>query len=102
MAQRYCKICKDFHDLEQAWPEACLGHYASKSARIGIQVIKDIEPYRSTITREVIGGRRQHRDHLRAHKCIELGNEMPKARPTSYVGNVGQDIKQAMEQLRAR
>jgi hypothetical protein len=41
-------------------------------------VIGDIEPYESIITGEQIGGRRQHRDHLRDHGCIEVGNEQPK------------------------
>lgn len=41
----------------------------------GIQVIKDIDPYKSMITGERIGSRRQHKDHLKAHGCIEVGNE---------------------------
>lgn len=40
-------------------------------------IMRDVEPYRSVITREVIGGRAQHREHLKAHGCIEIGNEMP-------------------------
>lgn len=43
-------------------------------------VMRDIEPYRSMITGERIQGRRQHRDHLKAHGCIEVGNETPKPR----------------------
>ena len=43
-----------------------------------LNVIGDIEPYESIITGEQIGGRRQHRDHLRDHGCIEVGNEQPK------------------------
>lgn len=41
----------------------------------GPQVIRDIDPYKSVVTGEVVGGRRQHRDHLRAHGLIEVGNE---------------------------
>jgi hypothetical protein len=48
----------------------------------GLQIIRDIDPYRSVLTREVVGGRRQHRDHLRAHGCIELGTELPRPRRT--------------------
>lgn len=44
------------------------------------QVTTDISPYRSMITGERIAGRKQHRDHLRAHGCIEIGNEQQKAR----------------------
>lgn len=48
------------------------------------QITTDIQPYRSMITGERIAGRSQHRDHLRRHGCVEVGNEMPKARkPTT-------------------
>lgn len=99
MASRFCKVCKDWHDLDEAWPQECLGHYSERS-KSGIQVIKDIEPYRSVIDRSVIGGRKQHRDHLRAHGCIEVGNEFGKSRQPEYVGGVRNDIKRAMEQQR--
>lgn len=39
------------------------------------QVVVDIEPYKSVVTGETISGRRQHRDHLRAHGLVEVGNE---------------------------
>ncbi len=63
-------------------------------------LIGDIKPYRSTITGEEISGRRQHRDHLRAHGCVELGNDMPKItagpkRPPK--AEVIADIKRSME-----
>lgn len=38
-------------------------------------IMPDIAPYKSMITGEMIGGRRQHREHLRQHGCIEVGNE---------------------------
>jgi hypothetical protein len=47
----------------------------------GIQVIKDIEPYQSMITGERIKSRSDHRAHLRAHGCIEVGNEKMDSKP---------------------
>jgi hypothetical protein len=47
----------------------------------GIQVIKDIEPYRSMITGERIASRSHHRQHLRDHNCIEVGNEKMESKP---------------------
>jgi hypothetical protein len=38
-------------------------------------VANDISPYRSMITGEMIMSRSQHKNHLKAHKCIEVGNE---------------------------
>lgn len=46
-----------------------------------IQVIRDIDPYRSMITGEMITGRSQHRDHLRTHNCVEVGNEKMESKP---------------------
>jgi hypothetical protein len=42
-------------------------------------VMGDINEYRSMATGEIIGGRRQHREHLRQHGLIEIGNEVRAA-----------------------
>lgn len=47
----------------------------------GVMVMPDIKPYQSVITGEEIGGRRQHREHLKAHGCIEVGNEKLSPKP---------------------
>ena len=39
-------------------------------------IVGDIDPYRSMATGEIVGGRRQHREHLREHRLIEVGNEI--------------------------
>lgn len=45
-------------------------------------VAADIQPYRSMITGEMIHSRSQHRAHLSAHGCVEVGNEkMPEPKP---------------------
>lgn len=49
--------------------------YYRTSQTAGFFVVSDIEPYQSMITGEIIQGRRQHREHLRQHNCIEVGNE---------------------------
>ena len=42
-------------------------------------VTPDIAPYRSMIDGSIISGRKQHREHLRRHGCIEVGNAIPSA-----------------------
>lgn len=44
-------------------------------------IMSDIGAYRSVITGEMIESRSEHRHHLRAHGCIEVGNEFPTAAP---------------------
>lgn len=45
-------------------------------------VVRDIPAYRSMKTGEMIDGRRAHREHLKQHDLVELGNEMPKLETT--------------------
>ena len=49
------------------------------------QVIKDIDPYVSQIDGSVITSRSQHRDHLKAHGCVEVGNEKMDPRKESWI-----------------
>jgi hypothetical protein len=46
-------------------------HYES----LGPMVMPDIQPYKSMIDGSMITSRSVHRDHLRQHNCIEVGNE---------------------------
>lgn len=55
--------------------------YVPEPRAQGLLVIPDIQPYQSVITGETINGRRQHREHLRAHGCIEVGNEKLTPKP---------------------
>ena len=38
-------------------------------------VMGDISPYRSMIDGSLINSRSQHREHLRQHGCVEVGND---------------------------
>jgi hypothetical protein len=40
-------------------------------------VMADIQPYKSMIDGRMITSRSQHRAHLKAHNCVEVGNENP-------------------------
>ena len=65
-------------------------------------VIDDIKPYRSMIDGHIVtGGRREHRNHLREHGCIELGNEDPRKHVKKReMPRAHQDIKRAIEEVR--
>lgn len=66
----------------------------------GPMVIPDIEPYRSVIDGSVISGRRQHRDHLRAHGCIEVGNEKLRAKDHHQLPPVKEDVIRSFEMIK--
>jgi hypothetical protein len=55
----------------------------------GPMIMPDIQPYRSQLDGSVVTSRSRHRELLRAHGCIEVGNEtrylQPKA-PSAPAG----------------
>ena len=57
--------------------------YQDNQPSAGFFVVGDIQPYKSMVTGEMIGGRRQHREHLRQHNCVEVGNSFDKAQQRS-------------------
>lgn len=62
----------------------------------GVMVVKDIGEYKSVVTGEVISGRRHHREHLKQHGCVEVGNDFQVSKPVE-MPPAAQDIKRAIE-----
>ena len=46
-----------------------------------IHFMPDIQPYRSMIDGTMITSRSQHREHLRQHNCVEVGNDSSLKKP---------------------
>jgi myo-inositol-hexaphosphate 3-phosphohydrolase len=58
--------------LDGKWVlEPIVDSYQAKSTAI----MGDFEPYKSQVTGEMIEGRKAHREHLKRHNVIEIGNE---------------------------
>ena len=79
-----CAKCEKSQDIYRSLAEydnlpKCCGQktYRVMSAPF---VRGDYQPYRSMITGQMIEGRAQHREHLKRHNCVEVGNEQPKPR----------------------
>lgn len=53
----------------------------SKSKKAGHQIMLDIQPYKSMVDGSMITSRSKHREHLRQHNCIEIGNETMQNTP---------------------
>ena len=74
----------------------------------GLQIIRDIEPYRTAASdvasenkRPVIGSRSRHRTFLQDNGYTEMGNEIPKRgeKPQLSQADRVADIKRAMGEL---
>lgn len=74
-------------------------------APTGVQIIRDIEPYRTAASdvasggkRPVIGSRSRHRQFLRDNSYVEVGNETPRAPAPEQMSRAErvEDIRRAM------
>jgi hypothetical protein len=111
MTIRFCKACAGWHDLGEDWPEGCLSHFAKGlGSTSGIQIIRDIEPYKAVggdIALKgkcpAIMGRRQHREFLKRNNYVEVGNEPVRPKKWDYGPEIThREIKQTIDQLRSR
>lgn len=66
-----------------------------------LHVVPDIDPYKSMVTGERIKGRSHHREHIRQHGLVEVGNEKVE-RKVKEMPSVVPDIKRAIEELNSR
>lgn len=55
-------------------------------------VMPDINSYKSVVTGEMITSRSHHREHLKKHDLIEVGNEYPKPREIKPIPGLKQEI----------
>jgi hypothetical protein len=66
----------------------------AEEAPKSFQVLPDIAPYKSMVDGSEIKGRRQHREHLKQHGLIEVGNETKhmKQRPLTTPPGLKQTV----------
>lgn len=83
-------------DGELVWVRP--GAFPDDEESAGPQVIKDLQPYRSMIDGSVIDGRKRHRDHLKAHGCIEVGNDTSHMKPRAQQ-LIGSSRKESLHRM---
>lgn len=66
MRQRYIQIEGELVLVSKDWTAEPRSEY---------HIMGDIDPYRSAIDGSIISSRSSHREHLRAHDCVEIGND---------------------------
>lgn len=106
MTSRCCRVCRDFHPLDEPWPAACHGHFGGKTTG-SIQIIKDIQPYKAVAVDKrtgkvpTLGSRREHREFLKANNYVEVGNDPFRAPLQHEAPDSRRDIKQAIDHMKA-
>ena len=76
-------LLAEYQDEELVWVREELG----KHTKPGHQIMLDIQPYKSMVDGSMITSRSKHREHLRQHNCIEVGNEKMQNTPPPVQNN---------------
>lgn len=91
----YCSI-----KAKRTAPKCCDGSM-ERYFSAPTMLIPDIQPYRSMQTGEYIGGRAQHRAHLKQHGLIEVGNEKLPPRKQVPMPDLVPDLRAAIREVRS-
>jgi hypothetical protein len=75
-------------EAEQAWKEK-----EEMTRREAPMVMSDIEGYVSQVDGTWIKSRSHHRSHLKQHKMIELGNEVPMQHKPAEISRKSQEAR---------
>lgn len=84
-------------EAEKSWEEK-----EKQTRRIAPMVASDISGYISQVDGSWIESRSKHRDHLKRHGMVELGNDVPERHKTVEVSNTEQRKRHIAEQVYAK
>ena len=62
-------------------------------------IMPDIQPYQSMADGSMITSRSHHREHLRQHNCIEIGNETMETKPTPVKDNRKEVLREQLANM---
>lgn len=96
MRKRFIQIDGQLHEVSSDWRQ---------EPKADIHIMPDIQPYRSMIDGTMIMSRSHHREHLRQHNCVEVGNDSSlykRPEPVRPPPNLKQDIIEAVNRVEQR
>lgn len=95
---RLCRSCRQFHDLSEAWPVACLGHFGTGGDQAAYVQSDSMEPIRSMADGRMYDSKSRYRQELRARGCYEVGNDRIE-RSRTAAPPVRESLRQTRQQL---
>lgn len=102
-----CSVCEERRDeyrsvaMRDVAP-TCHRQMMRRIITAPAMVMGDIKPYRSMIDGRMITSRSQHRDHLKQHNCVEVGNDSSLTappKPRESAPGLKQDIIDALNKV---
>ena len=101
--QRFCKVCRGWHDLDEPWPHNCLPEAPQRSDLPCPSVIGDtMSAVQSQLTGKLYDSKSQLRAEYRQHGAVEVGNDPARLRPKPKAKTDRKAVKDAVHKAEAR
>lgn len=106
--ERFCRVCKGWHDLDQPWPSECFKEPVGQRSGIPTPfVVSDtMDPVQSQLDGKMYTSKSALRATYKAAGVIEVGNDAqrlkPKERKRSSKQEIRDSLKTAKEKVAAR
>lgn len=83
MAQRYCRACGQWHNLDQPWPGKCLRPVTDARSALPVPMIMSdtMEPVQSMVDGQFYTSKAKIRASYRAAGVVEVGSDPARLRP---------------------
>lgn len=103
MAERFCKVCRQWHNLGQLWPIACTRIEPDKRGPYRIYVISDtLDGMQGQHDGRIYTSKSKLRASYRAHGLIEVGNDPARLRTPKPPKIDRQAIRASLERAKSR
>lgn len=108
MARYTLRICRDCGKMHQTneWPRECMGQFAKKRSDHPMPAIRSdgMDPILNHANGLMYDSRSAYERAVKDAGCVIVGNDLPEPKTPDVpdMGDLGNDIKTAIEQVEAR
>lgn len=104
MAERLCRVCGNWHDLEMPWPRSCTSHIESARSDLPFPAVMSdaMEPVQSMASGKFYTSKRAMRAEYKALGMIEVGNDPARLKPFKKPRSSEKAIRETVEKAAAR
>ena len=98
MHERYCKVCRGWHDLEKPWPVACSSHYESKRSGVPFPMLQRdwTEPVQHPVSGEFFTNKAAFSRRTKELGYTEVGDDPARFRKPEKPKESRREIKEAI------
>lgn len=104
MAERLCRVCSQWHDLEQPWPSACYPKIEVKRSGLPCPRLASdqMTPVQSMLDGRMYDSKSALRATYRAAGVTEVGNDPARLRPRAKPKANEKAVRETVEKAAAR